>query len=171
MKMLLKNCRVTLLPGLLSLLLVPIASGQLAPTERVQREGPLEQMDDLPATPHPMETTPRMISQFATFTSVQVNVNAAGQNIVGDAANECSLSVNPVDPTKKVVSWRQFNDVSSNFRQAGWSYTTNGGTSWTFPGVLEPGVFRSDPVTQADEVGNFFYLSLHVRREHFLLLR
>ena len=160
MKMLLENFRVTLFPSLLSLLLVPIASGQIAPTERVQREGPLEQFDNLPAAPRLMETSPGMVSQFATFTSVQVNVNASGQNIVGDAANECSLSVNPLDPAKKVVSWRQFNDVSSNFRQAGWSYTTNGGTTWTFPGVLESGVFRSDPVTQADEVGNFFYLSL-----------
>ena len=32
--------------------------------------------------------------------------------------------------------------------------------NWTFPGVLEPGVFRSDPVTHADEIGTFFYLSL-----------
>ena len=42
-----------------------------------------------------------MISQFASFTSIQVNVNASGQNIVGDAANECSISVNPIDPARK----------------------------------------------------------------------
>ena len=101
-----------------------------------------------------------MISQFASFTSFQVNVNASGQNIVGDAANECSISVNPVDGSKKTIAWRQFNDVTSNFRQGGWGYTTNGGATWTFPGVLENGVFRSDPVTNSDEVGNFFYLSL-----------
>ena len=101
-----------------------------------------------------------MISQFASFTSIQVNVDASGQNILGDAANECALSVNPLDGSKMTVAWRQFNDVTSNFRQGGWGYTTNGGTSWTFPGVLENGVFRSDPVTNSDEVGNFFYLSL-----------
>jgi hypothetical protein len=101
-----------------------------------------------------------MISQFASFTSFQVNVNASGQNIVGDAANECAISVNPIDGTKKTIAWRQFNDVTSNFRQGGWGYTTNSGTTWTFPGVLENGVFRSDPVTKSDEVGNFFYLSL-----------
>ena len=28
------------------------------------------------------------------------------------------------------------------------------------PGVLENGVFRSDPVTNSDETGTFFYLSL-----------
>jgi hypothetical protein len=31
---------------------------------------------------------------------------------------------------------------------------------WTFPGVLENNVFRSDPVSNSDETGNFFYLSL-----------
>ncbi len=89
-----------------------------------------------------------------------MNVNASGQNIVGDAANECSISVNPIDGSKKTIAWRQFNDVASNFRQGGWGYTTDGGATWTFPGVLENGVFRSDPVTNSDEVGNFFYLSL-----------
>ena len=83
-----------------------------------------------------------------------------GQNILGDAANECSISVNPTVRNKKTIAWRQFNDVTSNFRQGGWAYTSNGGTTWTFPGVLENGVFRSDPVTNSDEVGNFFYLSL-----------
>src|SRR5262249_40315257 len=42
----------------------------------------------------------------------------------------------------------------------GWGFTTDAGTTWTFPGVLEPGVFRSDPVLKSDEIGNFFYLSL-----------
>jgi hypothetical protein len=145
---------------LLSLLLVPLASGQLAPTLKVPRNEPLETYDNPPAPPRVIETSPRMISQFATFTSVQVNVNASGQNIVGDAANECSISVNPIDGSKKTIAWRQFNDVISNFRQGGWGYTSNGGATWTFPGVLENGVFRSDPVTNSDEVGNFFYLSL-----------
>jgi hypothetical protein len=101
-----------------------------------------------------------MISRFGTFTSYQVNVDANGQNILGDAANECSISVDPVDRTKKVIAWRQFNDVTSNFRQGGWAYTTDNGSTWTFPGVLENNVFRSDPVTNSDEVGDFFYLSL-----------
>ena len=146
--------------ALLSLFIVPIAFGQLAPTQRVPRNVSLEEYDNPPAFPRVMETSPRMISQFAAFTSIQVNVNASGQNIVGDAANECSISVDPTNTSKKTVTWRQFNDVNSNFRQAGWGYTTNAGTTWTFPGVLEPGVFRSDPVTQSDEAGNFFWLSL-----------
>ena len=101
-----------------------------------------------------------MISQFGSFTSYQVNVDANGQNIVGDAANECSISVDPTNGNKMTIAWRQFNDVTSNFRQGGWGYTTDGGATWTFPGVLENNVFRSDPVTNSDEIGNFFYLSL-----------
>jgi hypothetical protein len=101
-----------------------------------------------------------MISQFGSFTSFQVNVNASGQNILGDAANECSISVDPTNGSKMTIAWRQFNSVSSNFRQAGWGFTTNSGTNWTFPGVLENNVFRSDPVTNSDEIGQFFYLSL-----------
>ena len=58
------------------------------------------------------------------------------------------------------IAWRQFNDVTSNFRQGGWGYTTDAGITWTFPGVLQNNVFRSDPVTQSNEVGQFFYLSL-----------
>jgi hypothetical protein len=107
-----------------------------------------------------METSPRMISQFGVFTSYQANVDANGQNIIGDAANECSISVDPTDGNKMTIAWRQFNDVASNFRQGGWGYTTDGGITWTFPGVLQNNVFRSDPVTNSDEVGNFFYLSL-----------
>ena len=101
-----------------------------------------------------------MISQFGAFISYQVNVDANGQNIVGDAANECSISVDPTNPSKMAIGWRQFNSVLSNFRQGGWGYTTDGGVHWTFPGVLQDNVFRSDPVTNSDETGTFFYLSL-----------
>ena len=97
---------------------------------------------------------------MASFISYQVNVDANGNNIVGDAANECSISVDPTDGNKMAIGWRQFNSVSSNFRQGGWGYTTDGGVHWTFPGVLENNVFRSDPVTNSDETGTFFYLSL-----------
>ena len=123
---------------------------------------PLEKYDNPPA-PLPLwniGVSPGMISQYGTFTSYQVNVNANGQNITGDAANEPSICVDPTNATKMTIGWRQFNSVASNFRQAGWGYTTNGGTSWTFPGVLENNVFRSDPVLASDDTGRFFYLSL-----------
>src|SRR5881409_566402 len=136
------------------------ASAQLAPTHKVPRNEPLEKYDNPPAPPRKMERSPRMISQFGLFTSFQVNVDANGQNILGDAANECAISVDPTDGNKMTIAWRQFNNVTSNFRQGGWGYTTDGGIHWTFPGVLENNVFRSDPVTNSNETGTFFYLSL-----------
>ncbi|MGD8452364.1 MAG: hypothetical protein PVJ57_11145 [Phycisphaerae bacterium] len=94
------------------------------------------------------------------FVSVQVNVNAQGNNIIGDAANEPSLAVDPSNPSRMVVGWRQFDTISSDFRQAGYAYSHDGGQTWTFPGVIEPGVFRSDPVVDADSNGVFYYNSL-----------
>ena len=101
-----------------------------------------------------------MISPYGVFISYQVNVDASGNNIIGDAANECTISVDPTNLSRMAIGWRQFDDVTSNFRQAGYGYTTDGGLTWTFPGVLQPGFFRSDPVTGSDETGNFFYDSL-----------
>src|SRR5213083_2697643 len=151
---------LALLVCLSLLIALGTASAQLAPTRKAPRNEPLEKYDDSPAPPRKIETSPRTISQFGVFTSYQVNVDANGQNIIGDAANECSISVDPTNPSKMAIGWRQFNDVNSNFRQGGWGYTTDGGVTWTFPGVLENNVFRSDPVTQSDETGTFFYLSL-----------
>ena len=81
-------------------------------------------------------------------------------NIVGDAANEPSLVIDPTNPLRMAIGWRQFDTVTSNFRQAGWAYTTDGGATWTFPGVFTPGTFRSDPSLAADNAGRLFYNSL-----------
>jgi hypothetical protein len=93
-------------------------------------------------------------------TSYQVNVNPAAQNIPGDAANEPSLCIDPTNPNRIAIGWRQFDTTNSNFRQAGWAYSTNGGVNWTVGGVLETNVFRSDPVLASDADGVFYYLSL-----------
>src|SRR5262245_8573529 len=135
------------------------ASGQ-APTWKPHGREPLEKYDNPPARPRTIETSPRMISPYGVFISYQVNVDASGNNIIGDAANECTISVDPTNLSRMAIGWRQFDDVTSNFRQAGWGYTTDAGLTWTFPGVLAQGVFRSDPVTGSDENGVFFYLSL-----------
>ena len=132
----------------------------LEPPHQLPLTEPLEKYDNPPAYIFRIETSPRMVSQYDTFTSYQVNVDSTGRNILGDAANEPSISVDPTNGNKMAIAWRQFNSVTSNFRQAGWGYTTDGGTSWTFPGVLENNVFRSDPVSNSDETGKFFYLSL-----------
>jgi hypothetical protein len=129
-------------------------------TSKLNPNEPLEKYNMPPAYIYRLETSPRMVSPYGSFISYQVNVDANGNNIVGDAANEPSIAVDPSDGSKITIGWRQFNSVLSDFRQGGWGFTTDGGIHWTFPGVLENNVFRSDPVLGANETGNFFYLSL-----------
>src|SRR5215475_6909924 len=91
------------------LLALASASGQtLVPTREAPRNEPLEFYDNPPAPPRKIETSPRMISQFGPFVSFQVNVDASGNNIIGDAANECPISVDPTNPMRMAIGWRQF---------------------------------------------------------------
>jgi hypothetical protein len=127
-----------------------------------QPQGHLEVPRDRHLPPPPQPDTSRAAARLdrAGNVSVQVNVDANALNIVGDAANEPSIAVDPTDPTRIAIGWRQFDNSASDFRQAGYGYTVDGGASWTFPGVIDPGVFRSDPVLDSDADGNFFYNSL-----------
>src|SRR5205085_9243299 len=146
---------------LASLFVTSINPGQASERKPLPTE-PLEEYGD-PPEPYPLwgsGVSPGMIIQEGPFVSHQVNVNGSGQNITGDAGNEPSITVDPTNHNKMVIGWRQFDSVTSNFRQSGYGYTGDGGTTWTFPGVLESGVFRSDPVLIADNTGRFFYLSL-----------
>jgi hypothetical protein len=140
------------------LLSLATASGQTPLAARFSE--PLEKYNMPPAYIYRLETGPRMISRFGLFTSFQANVDASGNNILGDAANEPSITADPTNHTRMAIGWRQFNSVNSDFRQGGWGFTTDAGSTWTFPGVLENNVFRSDPVLGSDDAGNFFYLSL-----------
>lgn len=97
--------------------------------------------------------------------TVQVNVDRLGHNIFGDAANEPSIVVDPTNPRRMAIGWRQFDSVLSDFRQAGYAYSRDGGHHWHFPGVLQPGVFGSDPVLDADADGVFYYVSFLVNYE------
>ncbi len=99
-----------------------------------------------------------------SYVSVQVNVDHTGANILGDAANEPSIDVDPTDPRRYVMGWRQFNSVASNFREGGWGYSHDGGASWTNVGVLRSGEFSSDPVVRAAADGTFYYYSLQPDR-------
>ncbi len=139
--------------------LIAVASSQTLPPSSLPKE-PLEKYDNPPPLFPATGTSPGLISQFGPYTSYQVNVNASGNNIVGDAANEPSICVDPTNRNKMSVGWRQFDHVSSNFRQAGFAHTITGGRTWISAGVLQRNVFRSDPVLNSDSAGRFFYLSL-----------
>ncbi len=146
------------------LLLAPSVLGHDAePVERPESfEGPEEFLDQgyVPVPPSERRTSEARTWRRGGFISVQVNVDEEGRNILGDAANEPSLAVDPNDSSRMAIGWRQFDTISSNFRQAGWAFTTNGGSSWTFPGSIDAGVFRSDPLLEADADGVFYYHSL-----------
>ena len=90
----------------------------------------------------------------------QVNVAAGGGNIVGDAANEPTLAVDPTVPNRMVAAWRQFDDAGQTLRTAGWATTVDGGRSWSFHGSVEPGIFASDPVLAAGAGNRVYLLSL-----------
>ncbi|MGB0949313.1 MAG: sialidase family protein, partial [Marinirhabdus sp.] len=98
--------------------------------------------------------------QDVEYITRQVNIDGAGNNILNDAGNEPSIAIDPTNPNRIVIGWRQFDVISSNFRQAGYGYSTDGGLTWAFPGPLTPGTFRSDPVLDYDVAGNFYYNSL-----------
>jgi hypothetical protein len=108
------------------------------------------------------ETSAAYSYKSSLFFTTQVNVDASGNNITGDAANEPSMDIDPTNPDRMMMGWRQFDNVQSNFRQAGYGYSDDGGQTWTFPGKIEPGVFRSDPIIKTDSLGHFYYNSLTV---------
>ena len=109
-----------------------------------------------------MQKSPAYTFENSTIFTTQVNVDAGGNNMVGDAANEPSMAFDPTNPERIVIGWRQFDSVNSNFRQAGYGYSLNGGANWTFPYSIDAGIFRSDPVLDFDKDGNFYYNSLTV---------
>ncbi len=158
-------------------------SRRLEPAAQEAGQGPIAYPveDPVPTAPHdapvgppppaapegPAEghrTTPAQVWVRGSFESVQVNTDKDGHNIVGDAANESSVAVDPTDPDKMAIGWRQFDTINSDFREAGIAYSRDGGRTWTNLGVLDPGMFRTDPVLRSDAFGDFYYSSLSTRQ-------
>jgi hypothetical protein len=135
-----------------------------SPSHAQDAQGPHELPAGPPAPARPVRTSPaRPVHppiDPAAFTSIQVNVTADGDNILDDAANEPSIAVDPTAPNRMAIGWRQFDSIDSDFRQAGHAWTIDGGRTWTFPGVLDEGVFRSDPVLRSAADGRMYYYSL-----------
>jgi hypothetical protein len=130
----------------------------------LRTEEALELPDDPPAPIEIVQQNRKAPSKTVVerngYVSVQVNVAEGGLNIEGDAANEPSIAVDPNAPLRMAIGWRQFDTTNSNFRQAGYGWSADGGHSWTVPGVLDPGIFRSDPVLASNADGRFYYYSL-----------
>ena len=89
-------------------------TGQVHPHREVMNQPPAmtRARDDL------LARSPGYRATVASYTSIQINVDELGMNIVGDAANEPSIAVDPTDPSRIVMAWRQFDTIASDFRQA-----------------------------------------------------
>lgn len=121
----------------------------------------LEYLDDPQWTGDGIQhTAPTAGGLTRSYGGIQVNTDANGNNKLNDAANETSLAIDPTAPNRMVMGWRQFDNVNSNFRQAGNAWTNDGGRTWHNQTVFTPGTFRSDPVLDADAEGHIYYSSL-----------
>ncbi len=145
---------------------VTVTDSLLAPSSRAQLEVPDDPYIHIPRAGR--ETSPAYRFSSADIFTVQVNVDDFGENLVGDAANEPSIAIDPTNPNRMAIGWRQFDTINNNFRQAGYGFTEDGGNTWKFPGVIEPGIFRSDPVLDSDAEGNFYYNSLTLSGSDFI---
>ena len=159
-----KNLMNNILAFGLMLLICPIVTFaqnvRMPASERARTHNEVPDQPYMAPRSNPQKSPPAGKLKSAGFFTTQVNVDINGNNIVGDAANEPSIAVDPTNPDKMVIGWRQFDNVNSNFRQAGYGYSTNGGQNWTFPWVIDPLIFRSDPVLDYDVAGKFYYNSL-----------
>jgi hypothetical protein len=138
--------------------------GQTDPVQSVATsQGGLvhERLGDAPAPPSTDTFATMAQSIFrGGYQSIQVNVDSLGRNVANDAANEPSITIDYANPSRVAIGWRQFNSVTSNFREAGFNYSRDRGRTWAGKGNLQPGTFRSDPVLETGETGVFHYHSL-----------
>ncbi len=100
---------------------------------------------------------------------IQINTDAGNFDIPGDAANEPSFAISPVDSDIMITGWRQFDTINSDVRFAGYAYSHDGGQTWMNAGPLDAPPFsgsnanQSDPVLAVNLSGSFYYNSLIFR--------
>ena len=152
----------------LGILVRPVLGQQLVEGriegERViqAHEQPAQSMGPVNEPPYEQRNTSvAILAERDGFHSVQVNVDRFGWDVLGDAANEPSIAIDPTDARRIVIGWRQFNRVNSDFRQAGWAYSHDAGHTWVFSGVLDATTEGSDPILDSDAEGNIYYHSIH----------
>ncbi|MDQ3021713.1 MAG: T9SS type A sorting domain-containing protein [Bacteroidota bacterium] len=91
--------------------------------------------------------------------SVFINYNISRDSF---PQNETSVKISRKDPNRVVAAWRDFRTgVTPANRKVGYSYSTDGGDTWSVSKLLDstllPGFPRnSDPVVNTDSAGNFY---------------
>src|SRR5207249_1935703 len=93
----------------------------------------LEKYDNPPALLWRTGQSPRMVSQFNAFTSFQVNVDAAGHNITGDAANEPSITIDNTSSIGHGFQYQHWSSSGNNFSGRQFTRSIDGGITWLNP--------------------------------------
>jgi hypothetical protein len=92
------------------------------------------------------------------FTNINISNNSPAPQ------NEPSIRISRTNPNIVVAAWRDFRlDYVTPIRRIGYSYSTNGGLTWSASQLLpDPNpnhVSQSDPVLTSDAQGNFYLSS------------
>ncbi|MFZ1323513.1 MAG: sialidase family protein, partial [Ignavibacteria bacterium] len=101
---------------------------------------------------------------FSDYIPVYNSVLFTNYNISRDTfpQNETSVKISKTDPNRVVAAWRDFRQgVNPANRRVGYSYSTDGGVTWSVSQLLDSTVFpgfprNSDPVVAVDTAGNFY---------------
>ncbi|WP_426991118.1 hypothetical protein [Methylomonas sp. CM2] len=109
----------------------------------------------------PESAAAQSLFPYGPYSSIQMNVDPTGDNVVGDAAHEPTIALDPNNPDRLVAGWKQFTSIASGSREGGWAYSDDGGKHWHFQGVVTPGEQRTNIMVDVDSAGNFYYQSLH----------
>ncbi len=100
--------------------------------------------------------TSTLLSSASAIPTVGANVNVTTNT---SNQNEPMVAINPTDHNKLVCG---FNDERTGVFKAGWSWSDDGGTTWTFGGTFSlPGYSRgADPVVAFDNTGTAYFAGL-----------
>ncbi len=138
---------------LLSLIITDSGLSQTSAQERLKYPLALDMPGTVNKIPGPVNTMPNPLEFF----NINISQNSAPQN-------EPSVKISRKDTNKVVAAWRDFRfgiDPNAN-RRVGYSYSTNGGLTWSVSRILDstllPGGLtrNSDPVVAVDTAGNFY---------------
>ncbi|HMQ80565.1 MAG TPA: T9SS type A sorting domain-containing protein [Ignavibacteria bacterium] len=138
---------------LFNLMLTDSGYSQSTAQERLKFPLALDIPGTVNKTPGPVNTLPNPLEFF----NINISQNSAPQN-------EPSVKISRKDTNKVVAAWRDFRfgvDPAAN-RRVGYSYSTNGGLTWSVSRILDstllPGGLtrNSDPVVAVDTAGNFY---------------
>ncbi len=93
----------------------------------------------------------------SNYENVNITNNAAPQN-------EPSVKISRKNPNRVVVAWRDFREgAEPAVRRVGYSYSSDGGTTWSEGKLLPPvptAPLATDPAVTTDTQGNFYVATL-----------